>query len=176
MFMNKDEKRQARILALQAFFSFEQQNFGKDIKTIFDETLNFKDVDEEQKAESFEDENGEIKEILKIKADNPADLDKKVKEYAFKIVEFAAENLEKIDEKLSEYIKDWAFERLSAIDRNLLRIAFAEMDEKFDVPPKVVINEAIEIAKIFGTDDSAKFVNAILDKIKNKNVDYKKQE
>jgi N utilization substance protein B len=168
--MNKDEKRQARILALQTFFSFEQQNFNVDIKTIFDEVIKFGDIDEEQDTEKFRDENGEIKEILKIKADNPADLSENAKKYAFEIVKFSAKNLKKIDSKLLEYIKDWSFERISAIDRNLLRIAFAEMDEKFGVPTKVVINEAIEIAKIFGTDESAKFVNAILDKIKKTGV------
>ena len=166
--MNKDEKRQARILALQVFFCFEQQRFESDIKNVFDEVATFNDVDEEQKSEKFEDENGEIKEILKISADSPSDLNDEVKNYAFEIVNFVAKNRKDIDDGLSEYTQNWAFERLNTIDRNLLRISLAEMQEKkFGVPPKVVINEAIEIAKIFGTDDSAKFINAVLDKIKN---------
>ena len=58
-------------------------------------------------------------------------------------------------------------ERISVIDRNILRIAVHELIFMDDIPPKVTINEAIEIAKKFGTGDSSDFVNGILDKIKN---------
>jgi N utilization substance protein B len=173
--INKNEKRQARILALQAFFCYEQKKFNGDMENVFGEVISFGDVDEEQENEKFRDENGEIKEILKIAADSPSDLDENVKDYALKIVKFTAANLENIDKRLSKYTEKWAFERLNAIDRNLLRVSIAEMDKKFDVPPKVVINEAIEIAKIFGTDDSAKFINAILDKIKNEKTNGKQE-
>ena len=135
-------RRHARVLALQAFFSYETQDFETSIEDVF-----------EQAALLSEQDDGT--------------LDEGIRKYAFKIVKFAAQNLEKIDKTLSKYTQGWSFERLCAIDRNLLRIATAEMDEKFGVPVKVVINEAIEIAKVFGTDDSAKFVNAVLDKVKN---------
>jgi N utilization substance protein B len=168
--MNKDEKRQARILALQVFFCFEQRKFTGDIKSIFNEIISFSDVDEEQKEKVLEDENGEIKEFLKFQTDSPSDLGENVKCYAWEIFKFTATNIEIIDKKISQCTEKWAFERLNAVDRNLLRIALAEMNEKFAVPPPVVINEAIEIAKIFGTDNSAKFVNAILDKTKSENL------
>ena len=164
-FMNKNEKRQARILALQAFFCFEQRKFECDIKSVFDEVVSFSDVEEERKNE----------EILKVVADNPSDLSENVKDYAFQVVKFAAANLKDIDKELSKCTENWALERLNAIDRNLLRISVAEMDGKFYVPPKVVINEAIEIAKIFGTNDSAKFVNAVLDRIKNEKTNEKQE-
>jgi len=129
--------------------------------------MSFSDVDEEQKSESLVREDGEIKEILKFAADSPSDLNENVKNYALEIAKAAAVNLNEIDKKITDRTaQTWAFERMYSLDRNLLRIAIAEMDGKFQVPPKVVINEAIEIAKIFGTDDSAKFVNAVLDKIK----------
>jgi N utilization substance protein B len=168
--MNREEKRQARILALQVFFCYEQQKFVGEIKNTFAEVTSFDDLDEEQKNETFEDENGEIKEVRKVVADNPSDLSENVKKYALEIVKFTADKLETIDKKLSECTQNWALERLNTIDRNLLRISLAEMDKKFDVPKKVVINEAIEISKMFGTDDSAKFVNAVLDRIKNENT------
>jgi len=165
--MNKDEKRQARILALQVFFSYEQQKFEGDINSIFDEIANFSDIDDEEKSDNLTFITGEINEIIKVVADSPADLSEEVRNYALEIVKFAAQNRENIDAAFSNSTPNWAFERISTIDRNLLRVAIAELDEKFDVPPKVVINEAIEIAKIFGTDDSAKFVNAVLDRVKN---------
>jgi N utilization substance protein B len=164
--MTKDEKRQARILALQVFFCYEQQEFMVSIEDVFERVTLFCDVEETENKNDPQDENVEIKEILKIKTDSPSELSKNVKGYALEIVKFAAQNLKEIDEMLCKYIRDWSFERLNSIDRNLLRIAASELNEKFAVPSAVVINEAIEIAKFFGTDDSAKFINAILDKIK----------
>jgi len=166
-FMSRDERRQARILALQVFFCFEQQKFAGDIRSVFGDVVTFSNLDEEQKSGNLPNENGEIKEIQKTVTDSPSDLSENVKNYALEIVKATTLNLEEIDKKIAERTtQSWAFERINSIDRNLLRIALAEMDEKFAVPPKVVINEAIEIAKIFGTDDSAKFINAVLDKIK----------
>ncbi|MCL2843844.1 MAG: transcription antitermination factor NusB [Chitinivibrionia bacterium] len=167
--MNKDEKRQARILALQVFFSFEQQKFEGEIDDIFNKIANFSEIDEDVEINDLiiPDPNSTIDKAWKIAdADSPSDLSEDVKCYALALVENAAENRKDADETLTKLSTNWSFDRISTIDRNLLRIAIAELDEKFDVPPKVVINEAIEIAKIFGTDDSAKFVNAILDKVK----------
>lgn len=72
---------------------------------------------------------------------------------------------ERIDQLLSEFLKGWQVDRLSRVDRQILRLACYEMVFKDDVPPKVVINEAIELAKHFGTDDSGKFVNGVLGKM-----------
>lgn len=168
-FMNRDERRQARILALQVFFCFEQKKFADDIKNVFNDVISFDEINEseEQKSENLISENGKIDKIFTTPTDSPSDLSKKVKDYALEIVKTVAENLAEIDKKISDLTsQDWAFERMNSIDRNLLRIAVAEMDEKFEAPPKVVINEAIEIAKTFGADDSAKFVNAVLDSIR----------
>ncbi|MBU5443023.1 transcription antitermination factor NusB [Paenibacillus sp. MSJ-34] len=74
-------------------------------------------------------------------------------------------NKERIDQLLSEFLKGWQVDRLSRVDRQILRLACYEMVFKDDVPPKVVINEAIELAKHFGTDDSGKFVNGVLGKM-----------
>jgi len=70
-----------------------------------------------------------------------------------------------IDELLSDYLKGWQIDRLSRVDREILRLAAYEMVYRDDVPPKVVVNEAIELAKHFGTEESGKFVNGVLGKM-----------
>ena len=71
-----------------------------------------------------------------------------------------------IDERLREHTQNYALERLSAVDRNILRLAVHEMLHCDDIPPIVSINEAIDIAKKYGTEESGRFVNGVLDKIK----------
>lgn len=90
----------------------------------------------------------------------------KAKKYALVLVEGVLANKEAIDERLSKYAIDWTVERMPATDRNILRIATFEMffaEEKVVVG--VAINEAVEIAKIFGTEESPRFVNGILGKL-----------
>lgn len=69
---------------------------------------------------------------------------------------------EPIDVLLTEYLKGWQVSRLSRVDRQILRLAVYEMAFREDVPGKVAVNEAIELAKHFGTDESGKFVNGVL--------------
>ena len=71
-----------------------------------------------------------------------------------------------IDEKITRYTANYELRRISAVDRNILRMAIYEMLYADDVPPIVAINEAIDIAKKFGTDESGKFVNGVLDRVK----------
>ena len=70
-----------------------------------------------------------------------------------------------IDSILREYSEHWSLERMSRIDRTILRIAIFEILWCADIPPKVSINEAIELGKKFSTDKSALFINGILDKV-----------
>jgi|TARA_B100001173_G_scaffold264559_1_gene239237 N utilization substance protein B len=77
------------------------------------------------------------------------------------------ENKDSIDEKIETYVDNFRLNRLSAIDRNVLRLAIFEMLHRNDIPPAVCINEAIEISKRFGTEDSGSFVNGVLDKVKS---------
>lgn len=81
------------------------------------------------------------------------------------LVEGVYKNKGEIDAVISKYAKNWQIQRMAAIDRNILRIATFELLFVDDIPPKVSINEAIEIAKKYGDKDSGKFVNGILDKI-----------
>ncbi|NQX44974.1 transcription antitermination factor NusB [Paenibacillus tritici] len=70
-----------------------------------------------------------------------------------------------IDDMLEHYLKGWQMSRLSRVDRQILRLATFEMIFASDVPAKVAVNEAIDLAKHFGTDDSGKFVNGVLGKM-----------
>lgn len=86
--------------------------------------------------------------------------------YAQQIADGVTANKEAIDEEISLYAQDWKVARMPAVDRNILRIAVYEMkyqDEKID--DGIAINEAVELAKRFGTDRSPKFINGVLGKI-----------
>lgn len=72
---------------------------------------------------------------------------------------------ERIDALLEEVSTNWRVRRMPAVDRNILRVAVHELMASPDVPASVVINEAIEIAKRFGTSDSSAFVNGVLDRV-----------
>jgi len=91
--------------------------------------------------------------------------DSEVKEFTYSIVRGTRENLSSIDEIIKNVAEHWSIERMTAIDRNILRASTYELLYKDDIPPSVAINEAIEISKKYSTEDSASFVNGILDKI-----------
>ncbi len=69
-----------------------------------------------------------------------------------------------IDEKIRGIAKNWDFRRIAVVDRNILRLAIYELFFREDIPPVVSINEAIDLAKRFSTEDSGRFVNGILDR------------
>lgn len=85
--------------------------------------------------------------------------------FILKIVEGVWGNKEEIDNILLEYLKGWKMDRLSKVDHQILRTATFEMIYDPDSPPKVVVNEAIDLSKHFGTDESGKFVNGVLGKM-----------
>ncbi len=87
-------------------------------------------------------------------------------EYAAFLIRGTLENLEKIDETIRSKLINWDFSRISNIDKAILRFSIFSMLFENDLPEKVIINEAIEIVKQFGSDDSYKFVNGILDAVK----------
>lgn len=88
-----------------------------------------------------------------------------VQEFAGVLVKGVLENLERIDKEIAKSAANWQLKRMAVIDRNILRIATFELLFKQDIPPKVSINEAVDLAKRFGDVDSGRFVNGILDKI-----------
>jgi N utilization substance protein B len=91
--------------------------------------------------------------------------DDDVKQFAEKLVKGVNEHRDEIDRVISKYAVNWEMKRMAVIDRNILRFATYELLFVDDIPPKVSINEAIDIAKRYGDKESGKFVNGILDKI-----------
>lgn len=85
--------------------------------------------------------------------------------YADDLVQGVAENLSAIDARIKAASQNWRVERMGRVDRNLLRMGTWELMEKKDVPRAVVIDEAVELAKAYGTEDSSGFVNGVLDRI-----------
>jgi N utilization substance protein B len=93
------------------------------------------------------------------------DADPEGKPYADSIVRGVADNLDGIDKKVSAASQNWRLERMSRVDRNLLRLGTWELMFRSDVPRAVILDEAVELAKSFGTDESSGFVNGVLDRI-----------
>ncbi len=92
-------------------------------------------------------------------------LNDKTRKDARRYVKNIFENLEEIDKVIAQYLENWTLDRLSAVDRNVLRLGTYELLYELDVPIEVTIDEAIEIAKRYGTENSGKFVNGVLDRI-----------
>lgn len=91
--------------------------------------------------------------------------DAAVLHYAEVLVRGVSQNRSEIDRIIQEHSPNWRLERMARVDRNVLRIATFELMQRPDVPHKVVINEAIEVAKRFGTEESGAFINGLLDKV-----------
>jgi transcription antitermination protein NusB len=90
-----------------------------------------------------------------------------VRLFADPLIRGTLENRDEADSVIKKHAKNWELHRIAAVDRNILRLAIYEMLHREDIPPVVSINEAVDIAKKFSTQDSGKFVNGILDKVKD---------
>ena len=91
--------------------------------------------------------------------------DDDVKLFAEEIVKGTYKHLGKINGLIHQCAKNWSLDRMAVVDRNVLRMAVYEILYRIDIPTSVTINEAIEIAKKYGTDESGSFVNGILDSV-----------
>ena len=91
------------------------------------------------------------------------DADQEVRAFAEEIVKGTFKHVPKINNVIHQCAKNWSLDRMAVVDRNVLRMAVYEILYRIDIPSSVTINEAIEIAKKYGTDDSGAFVNGILD-------------
>lgn len=99
-----------------------------------------------------------------------------VQEFTERIVRGTLDHLSEIDGILSKYAEHWELPRMAVVDRNILRCSTYELLYVEDVPPKVVINEAVNTAKKFSQEESGKFVNGILDKIAHTELRRKEAE
>lgn len=93
------------------------------------------------------------------------DPDDEVRGFAEEIAKGTYKHLKTINAKILASAKNWTLERMATVDRNVLRLATYEILYRLDIPPSVTINEAIELAKKYGTDESGAFVNGILDNV-----------
>jgi N utilization substance protein B len=87
------------------------------------------------------------------------------REFAVKIFHGTVENLDKIDEMIAAQADNWRISRMAVVDRNIIRMSIYELMNEPDTPKLVIIDEAIEIGKKFGTQKSSQFINGILDGI-----------
>ena len=98
-------------------------------------------------------------------ADADFEPDPEGRSYADTRVRGVADNLGAVDKQITTASKNWRLERMGRVDRNLLRMGTWELMAQKDVPRAVVIDEAVELAKAYGTEDSSSFVNGVLDRI-----------
>jgi len=117
---------------------------------------------------------------IDITSDNPQDCIKnywlenkepvEISDFAVSVVEGTCQKKDDIDKLITKYAQNWTLTRMAVVDRNILRMAAYELLFCPDMPPKVCINEAVELAKKFGDAESGKFVNGILDRIHKEDI------
>jgi transcription antitermination protein NusB len=95
-----------------------------------------------------------------------ASINREVKEFATILITGSCENMDGIDRIINKYSKNWRLSRMPTIDRNILRMGIYELTYLSNIPPPVTINEAVELAKKFGTEESGSFINGLLDRIR----------
>ena len=117
------------------------------------------DIADQDAQAAFED-------FLKSNEEISAD----IKEFSYKLIVGTRTNIEAIDKNIKDFAANWELGRMAIVDRNILRLACFELRFLYDVPSKVTINEAVELAKKYGGVDSVKFVNGILDKINKEDI------
>ena len=129
-------------------------------------------------ADMRKEDNASLEEeFWQAQENSKEQLSNSIKEFATTLIDGTLKNISKIDSIISSYAQNWQLERMAVIDRNIMRMSTFELLYLDDVPPKVSINEAVDLAKKYGDTESGKFVNGILDKIsktEGKKIDGKK--
>lgn len=140
--MKKNSKRSlTRELAMQYLYILEAQD-------------DFSQFDEEEV----------FQKLFSLREEEPCPLDEK---YFRQVVGSVIENREEIDKLISDKATNWRLSRISKVDLSVLRLSVVELRYIEGIPPSASINEAVELAKKYGSEDSGKFVNGILGKIAN---------
>ena len=130
-------RRKARILAFQALYAWDAS--GTPVK----ELLAFSWIDDDKRAA----------------------LDEELKAFARLLIAGAIENMEEVDRQITAHLQNWSFERLKKVDLAIIRIGAYSLLFQRDIPAQITIDEAIEIAKEYGSEDSYRFINGVLDGI-----------
>ncbi|MBI3418186.1 MAG: transcription antitermination factor NusB [Verrucomicrobia bacterium] len=153
-------RRQARERAVQFLFQSEI-NPPENLDTALDHFWN------SQQVAALADEKGDAKWGEKVVLPPPTADEAAVRAFADPLIRGALAHQAEADTIITRQAKNWSLHRIASVDRNILRLAIYEMLHREDIPPVVSINEAVDIAKKFSTQESGKFVNGILDKVKS---------
>ena len=148
-------RRKGRILAFQALFSWDMGN--KDVASLMD----FPWVHAFGQEGSQGDAGQEGEDAGEVSAQP-----KESETFARLLVAGTIEHIEEIDALIRRHLDSWEFQRINKVDLAILRISVYPLLYQKDLHPSIVINEAVDISKEYGSDDSFKFVNAVLDNIK----------
>ncbi len=118
------------------------------------------------RAECVQADTPSRKRAQQDQTQEPTQAEIELRLFADPLIRGTLEHLSEIDALIKKHTKNWQLHRIATVDRNILRLAIYEMLYREDIPPVVSINEAIEIAKKYSTEESGRFVNGILDKIR----------
>lgn len=153
------KRREARERAVQFLFQHDlnpPEDLGEALEQFW----------QSQRAAAIAEDKGKATWGEKPELPPPTADEVAVREFAEPLIRGALQHREESDVLIRKYSKNWDLPRIAAVDRNILRLAIYEMLHREDVPPVVSINEAVDIAKKFSTEDSGRFVNGILDSVK----------
>src|SRR5690625_1848910 len=107
-----------------------------------------------------------FKLLFQLDINNDNDLhNEKLNTYNSRLISGVTENKQEIDQRISEHLENWSFDRLAVVERTILRIATYEIIYLDDIPVGASINEAVELAHTYGDEKSSKFINGVLSKI-----------
>jgi transcription antitermination protein NusB len=153
------KRREARERAVQFLFQHDL-NTPENLELALAQFWN------SQRAAAIEDEKGAAKWGETTELPPPTIEEAETRLFAEPLIRGVLENRDAIDALIKKHTRNWDFNRIAAVDRNVMRLAIYEILNRDDIPPVVSINEAVDIAKKFSTKDSGKFVNGILDKVR----------
>jgi N utilization substance protein B len=153
------KRREARERAVQFLFQHDLNPPGQ-----LDEALDH--FWNSQRAAALADEKGPANWGQATELPPPTAAEAETRLFADPLIRGTLQHRDELDAEIKKYAQNWDLHRMAAVDRNILRLAIYEMLHREDIPPVVSINEAVDIAKKYSTQDSGKFVNGILDKIK----------
>ena len=153
------KRREARERAVQFLFQHDL-NPPEDLEAALNHFW------DSQRAAAIAEEKGMATWGQPIALPPPTADEAAVRLFAEPLIRGALDHRDEADALIKKHAQNWDLHRMAAVDRNVLRLAIYEMLYRDDIPPVVSINEAVDIAKKFSTQDSGKFVNGILDKVK----------
>ena len=147
-------RRRSRELALQTLYALDRKK-GQGNTDMVEEAINHMKIWAQEGTEDGEEET--------VPADPQTETD--VESFAETLIRGVIEKLTDLDNVIGQYSTNWKVPRMALVDRNVLRLAAFELMHLADIPPRVTLNEAIEVAKRYGSKDSGAFINGILDRI-----------